>query len=184
VERMDGLIRDLLDFTLVRLGPGLPVTPQPENLALLCSRTVEEVEASHPGRRLRCEIAEPVHGEWDPKRISQMLVNLLTNALHHGDPHGEVTLTLTSTPTEVRLEVHNQGPAIPEARRATLFQPLTHAAQEPHAGVVRSSGLGLGLYIACQIATAHGGSVKVASTDAEGTTFTVRMPRHAVPPCG
>ncbi|MCM5680514.1 HAMP domain-containing histidine kinase [Schlegelella sp. S2-27] len=184
VDRMDGLIRDLLDFTLVRLGPGLPVTPQPENLALICARTVDEVEASHPGRRLRCRIAEPVHGEWDPKRISQMLVNLLTNALQHGDPHGEVTLALAATPTEVRLDVHNQGPAIPEARRATLFQPLTHAALDARAGVARSSGLGLGLYIACQIATAHGGSVKVASTDAEGTTFTVRMPRHAAPPCG
>jgi signal transduction histidine kinase len=178
VERMEGLIRDLLDFTLVRLGSGLPVTTEPENLALICTKTIEEVEAAHPGRRLRCKLAGPMQGAWDPKRISQMLVNLLTNALHHGDPNGEVSLTVRGTPTEVKLDVHNEGPAIPEARRATLFQPLSHTALDTRDGMSGSSGLGLGLYIACQIATAHGGSIEVKSTDAEGTTFTVRMPRR------
>jgi signal transduction histidine kinase len=178
VERMEGLIRDLLDFTLVRLGSGLPVTTKPENLALICTRTIEEVEAAHPGRRLRCKMAGPMQGEWDSKRVSQMLVNLLTNALHHGDPDGEVSLTVSGAPTEVKLDVHNEGPAIPEARRATLFQPLSHTALDTNDRMSQSSGLGLGLYIACQIATAHGGSIEVKSTDAEGTTFTVRMPRH------
>jgi signal transduction histidine kinase len=178
VERMEGLIRDLLDFTLVRLGPGLPVTTEPANLALICTRTIEEVEAAHPGRRLQCEIAGPMQGQWDPKRVSQMLVNLLTNALHHGDPNGEVSLTARGTQTQVQLDIHNAGPAIPEARRATLFQPLSHTALDARGGTSGSSGLGLGLYIACQIATAHGGSIEVTSTDAEGTTFTVRMPRH------
>jgi signal transduction histidine kinase len=179
VGRMDGLIRDLLDFTLVRLGPGLPVTREPANMAQICARTIEEVEASHPGRRLRCKTAGLAHGEWDPKRVSQMLINLLTNALHHGDPSGEVSLTLKGTQTEVRLDVHNEGPPIPEAQRATLFQPLAATALK-RSGASQSSGLGLGLYIANQIATAHGGSIEVKSTDAEGTTFTVRMPRHLV----
>lgn len=177
VARMDGLIRDLLDFTLVRLGPGLPVTSEPANMAQICARTIEEVEASHPGRRFRFKTAGLVHGEWDPKRVSQMLINLLTNALHHGEPSGEVSLTLTGTQTEVHLDVHNDGPAIPEAVRATLFQPLAATALKRR-GVSQSSGLGLGLYIAYQIATAHGGSIAVKSTDAEGTTFTVQMPRH------
>ncbi|MGJ7497182.1 sensor histidine kinase [Variovorax sp. RT4R15] len=177
VGRMDGLIRDLLDFTLVRLGPGLPVTSEPANMAQICARTIEEVEASHPGCRLRSSTAGLVHGEWDPKRVSQMLINLLINALHHGDPDGEVSVTLNGTQTEVQLDVHNEGPAIPEAQRAALFRPLASTALK-HGGVSQSSGLGLGLYIACQIATAHGGSIAVKSTDAEGTTFTIRMPRH------
>lgn len=177
VERMDGLIRDLLDFTLVRLGPGLPVTSEPANMAQICARTIEEVEASHPERRLRCKTTGLVHGEWDPKRVSQMLINLLTNALHHGDPDGEVSVTLKGTQTEVHLDVHNEGPAIPEAQRATLFRPLATTDMKRR-GVSQSSGLGLGLYIADQIAMAHGGSIEVKSTDAEGTTFTVRMPRH------
>ncbi|MFT3815596.1 MAG: HAMP domain-containing sensor histidine kinase [Acidovorax sp.] len=181
VERMDGLVRDLLDFTLVRLGPGLPVKTEPTNLAQICASTIEEVEASYPGRRLRCKIIGQMHGEWDPKRISQMLINLLTNALHHGDPNGEVTLTLKSDQTEVHLEVHNEGPAISEARRETLFQPLADTTRDrgdlSHSSS-QSSGLGLGLYIAYQIAMAHGGSIEVRSTDADGTTFIVRMPRH------
>jgi signal transduction histidine kinase len=178
VDRMDGLIRDLLDFTLARLGPGLPVKTEPANLALLSIRTVEEVEASHPGRRLHSRIAGPMHGEWDPKRVSQMLINLLTNALNHGDPNGEVTLTVKGTRTEVHLDVHNEGPAIPEERRSTLFQPLAHTALDTRGSLSQSSGLGLGLYIAHQIATAHGGSIEVKSTDAEGTSFSVRMPRQ------
>lgn len=182
VRRMDGLIRDLLDLTLVRLGHGLPVKTEPANLALLCIRTIEEVEASHPGRRLHSKIAGPMHGEWDPKRVSQMLINLFTNALHHGDPNGEVNVTLRGTRTEVHIDVHNEGPAIPEERRATLFQPLAHTALDTRGSLSQSSGLGLGLYIAHEIATAHGGSIEVKSTDAEGTIFSVRMPRHSAAP--
>jgi len=178
VYRMDGLIRDLLDFTLVRLGPGLPVQTEPANLDLLCTRTIEEVEASHPERRLHYNVAGQMNGEWDPKRVSQMLINLLTNALHHGDPNGEVAVKLRGTQTEVRIDVHNEGPAIPEAQRATLFRPLAHTVLNTRSGASESSGLGLGLYIAREIATAHGGSIEVKSTAAEGTTFTVRMPRH------
>jgi signal transduction histidine kinase len=182
VERMDGLIRDLLDFTLLRLGPGLPVNTEDVNLTQICVRAVQEVEASHPGRRLHCRIAGHVHGEWDPKRVSQMVINLLTNALHHGDPNGEVTFTFRGTQTEVHLDVHNEGPAIPEERSTTLFQPLAHVAPDTRGSLSQSSGLGLGLYIAHEIATAHGGSIEVKSTDAEGTNFTVHMPVRSAAP--
>lgn len=182
VDRMNGLISDLLDFTLLRLGPGLPVKAEPANLTLICAQAVQEVEASHPGRRLHSKFAGQMQGEWDQKRISQMLINLLTNALHHGDPNGEVTLTLKGTQSEVQLDVHNEGPAIAEARRATLFQPLAHTALDTRGSLSQSSGLGLGLYIASEIATAHGGSIELKSTEAEGTTFTVRMPRHSAAP--
>lgn len=177
VDRMEGLIRDLLDFTLVRLGPGLPVAPEPGDLTQVCVRTIEEVEAAHPGRQLRWETTGPTAGEWDPKRVAQMLVNLLTNALHHGDQGSEVSLKLRGTPTEVFLDIHNSGPAIPAARRETLFRPLADTAPR-RSSASQSSGLGLGLYIAHQIAMAHGGDIEVISTDSEGTTFTVRMPRQ------
>ncbi|MEJ7686944.1 MAG: HAMP domain-containing sensor histidine kinase [Variovorax sp.] len=182
VDRMDGLIRDLLDFTRARLGTGLSVRPAPASLGLLCTKIAEEVEASYPGRHVRCNISGDVDGEWDAMRVSQMLTNLLANALHHGDAEGDVTLTLTGNDAEVFLEVHNNGPAIPERTLATMFQPLNRAALDRRGGASESSGLGLGLYIASEIATAHKGSLQVRSTDADGTTFTARLPRHAAAP--
>jgi signal transduction histidine kinase len=177
VDRMNALIRDLLDFTLDRLGTGLPLTLERADIGLLCDRTAEEVETAHPGRRVTCKVAGDANSEFDSKRVSQMLVNLLTNALHHGAATGEVTVTVTGKPDEVVMAVHNDGPAIPQAVRKQLFIPLNRGALE-RAGASRSSGLGLGLYIALQIAKAHGGGIDVASTDADGTTFTVRLPRR------
>lgn len=181
VERMDELIRALLDFTLARMGNGLPVKPEPVQLGTLCSQVVEEMESSHPGRVVRWTSSGDLDGEWDPGRLSQLLVNLVSNALHHGDADGEVRVTLGGTEHEVWMDVHNSGPVLSEASRRRLFQPLNRPqAESGGAGEAQSSGLGLGLYIAAQIASAHRGTLGVSSTVADGTTFSVRLPRHAV----
>ena len=72
--------------------------------------------------------------------------------------------------------MHNDGPAIPEALRATLFDPFRRGAQE--GGAPGSSGLGLGLFISREIVLAHGGSLD-AQSDASGTTFRVTLPTVA-----
>jgi len=79
----------------------------------------------------------------------------------------------------VAVQVHNYGGSIPPETRGTLFEPLK---QSPRSGTDRhkgSSGLGLGLYIAKEIAVAHGGSIAVESTEQDGTSFVVRLPRNA-----
>lgn len=181
VERMDALIRELLDFTLARLGTGLPVRLEPTHLGVLCARLVEEVESSHPGRVVRWSASGDLDGDWDPGRLSQMLVNLVTNALHHGDATGEVLISLKGTDSDVFVDVHNSGPAMSKASRRRLFQPLNRTALDS-AGAERSSGLGLGLYIAAQIVFAHRGAIDAVSNAGEGTTFTVRLPRRSPPP--
>ncbi|TPG21397.1 sensor histidine kinase [Variovorax guangxiensis] len=179
VQRMDGLVRDLLDFTSVRLGTGLPVRPEVVDMAVLCLRTIDEVEAAHPERKILFTTAGELVGECDAGRLSQMLVNLVTNALHHGIADGEVRVTLNGEQQDfVTLEVQNFGPVIPDSVRAGMFQPLNRAMADRRGVPAGSSGLGLGLYIAHEIAIAHQGSLEVVSTEEAGTAFTARLPRH------
>lgn len=179
VQRMDGLVRDLLDFTSVRLGTGLPVRPEAVDMAVICLRTIDEVEAAHPERKMLFTKSGNFEGEWDAGRLSQMLVNLVTNALNHGIADGEVRVTLKGEQQDfVTLEVQNFGPVIPDSVRTGMFQPLNRAMADRRGVPAGSSGLGLGLYIAHEIAVAHHGSLEVVSTEEAGTAFTARLPRH------
>ena len=106
----------------------------------------------------------------DPDRIGQLLSNLLGNALSHGDPSGPVSVQAGIDDEDFVLSVANTGAPIPDSARAELFKPFSRLKP----GEVRE-GLGLGLYIASQIALAHGGRIDVASDETE-TRFTFRMP--------
>ena len=106
----------------------------------------------------------------DRARIGQLLSNLLANALTHGDPTSPVWVRAQCTDRMFELSVANKGPHIPPDTVARLFQPFARALHGPDRG-----GLGLGLYIASEIARSHGGSV-VATSSPEETRFTFRMP--------
>ncbi|WP_157991422.1 ATP-binding protein [Caldimonas tepidiphila] len=176
-DRIRQLVSDLLDLTLTRLGGSLPITLGPANLGQVCRQTLDELEAFHPDRQLQMDCAGELTGEWDVLRIGQLLSNLIANAIQHGDPSTPVTVSVQEQGDSVAVQVHNQGPVIaPEARRK-LFDPMTRPVTQHAEGREGSSGLGLGLYIVREIAVAHGGEIKVDSSEREGTTFTVRLPR-------
>jgi PAS domain S-box-containing protein len=176
-ERMARMIGELLDFTRGRLGGGIPVSPRPMNLLLLVRHVLEELEAGHPGRELRLEARGDFQGEWDPDRLAQVIGNLGKNALDYSPEGTPVRFTLRDEGGSVVLEVNNAGPPIPAERLATIFEPFRRFAKgSPHP----ASGLGLGLYIVEQIVRGHGGTASVRSSEEEGTTFTVRLPRYAV----
>ena len=179
VTRMEELINDLLDYAQTRLGSGLPLNIVHCNMTVLCGDVVEEIESAYPGRSVRSTLPPQCSAEGDPSRIKQMVSNLLSNAMHHGTDEGPVSLTVEAETEDVVIKIHNLGTPIPEALRATLFRPVYveryQQQGEPSHG---SSGLGLGLYIAHQIATAHGGDISLTSALDEGTTFTIRMPRQ------
>lgn len=175
-QRMTAMIEQLLDFTRVRSGGGIEIHAAPADLGALCGQAIEEVELARPECQLdRCLIGDPL-GTWDPDRLLQVLSNLIGNASQHGDPGGVVSIKVDGSERDhVTVSVHNLG-AIPESLLPHLFDAfrITRHRRE------RSRGLGLGLYIVSEIARAHGGSVAVESSQAAGTTFTVRLPRHAV----
>jgi PAS domain S-box-containing protein len=174
-ERMERMISELLDFTRGRLGGGIPISPRPTQLRHLCRHVLEELEAGHPGRQLRLKAQGDFQGEWDSDRLAQVLGNLGKNALQYSPEDTPVDFVLQDEGDSVSVEVHNAGAPIPADALSEVFEPFQRAVGEEHPG---TSGLGLGLFIVQQIVAAHGGTVAVRSTEAEGTTFTVRLPRR------
>lgn len=171
VARMSALIDDVMDFARGRLGggPSLNVVPQ-VNLEPLLTQVVDELRLSCSRRRIEADLAVPSPVDCDPSRLGQLVSNLLGNALTHGAEEVPVRLDATVAADVLVLAVSSGGAAIPAAAMDRLFQPFVR-------GQVRSNqeGLGLGLYIAFEIAKAHGGSLDAVSTDEE-TRFTLRMP--------
>jgi signal transduction histidine kinase len=168
--RMAGLIDDVMDFARGRLGGGISLTPVVDaSLEKTLEQVVAEAQAAWPDRAIRSELALGRPVACDGARVAQMFSNLLANALTHGDPAGPVWVRARSDDGGFELSVSNQGEAIPPETAARLFQPFSRASVRPG-----QQGLGLGLYIASEIARAHGGTLEVASSPEE-TRFTFRM---------
>ena len=177
-ERMAKIISELLDFTRARLGGGIPIHPQPIDLADVCAEVIAEVETAHPERTLRLHADGDARGAWDKERLAQVVSNLVGNAIQHGKSDGPIEVRLRAEGDLVTLSVHNEGPAIAPDLLPSVFDPFrSHPRESAH----RGEGLGLGLYICQEMVRAHGGDIAVQSSDATGTTFTVQLPRSATP---
>ena len=178
---MSRLITDLLEYTRSRLGAGIPVERSACDLGLVCEEAIESIRTSHPERLFKFEAEGDLNVEADAPRVQQVLSNLLNNAVQHGDRQAAVSLRVEGEHDAVVLKVSNAGPAIPAAALASIFEPLIQA---PGAGVAvpderSKTSLGLGLFIVREIVLGHGGTISVASTEAAGTMFTIRLPRAA-----
>ncbi|MEZ4241343.1 MAG: HAMP domain-containing sensor histidine kinase [Myxococcota bacterium] len=172
VRRMAGLLDVLIDFTHAWVGHGLAVSPEPVDLLAACRAVAEELGHAHPDAQVTVA-GEPVQGRWDPERLHQLLSNLAANAVHHGERGGPVTVTVGADDQVATVRIHNRGAPIPEALRAHLFEPF-----RVHDRRSRRQSLGLGLFIAREIAQAHSGTLVLAASDeARGTTFELRLPR-------
>lgn len=180
VSRCESMIHDLLDFTQARLGGQIPLQRGPANLHHIARQVATEMTLGHPDRPLEITAAGDGHGSWDAGRLTQVVMNLVGNALQHGERGSPVRVHTATGPSEALLEVSNQGTAIPPEELATLFEPLRRG--DLGAVTDRGGSIGLGLYITRQIVLAHGGDVSAGSTPEGRTTFTVRLPRH--PPSG
>ena len=137
---------------------------------------VLEMEAIYPSRDFYLDCADVILGEWDADRISQVISNLLGNAIQHGGATSTVTLSVKKVGNVVELAVHNDGAPIPNDAIPRLFDCLFQGHVTEQADVDQSTSLGLGLYIAREIVTAHGGLITVSSSVEGGTTFTARLP--------
>ena len=171
--RMKRMIDDLLDYTRTRLGDALPVTLVSQDIGRLCLYAVDEVGAGYPQAQIDVSLEGDLAGEWDGDRISQLMGNLLVNAIQHGS--GDIAVSVRGLDQDVHLSVRNAGGPIPKEALPTLFDPLTRTYSSPDKRGT-AAGIGLGLYICKRIAQAHGGHIDVAST-ADATTFKVTLPR-------
>jgi sigma-B regulation protein RsbU (phosphoserine phosphatase) len=170
VDRMAGLIDDVMDFARGRLGSGIDLHRAVGPLEPVLRQVVEELETAHPSRTITCEIDVPEPISFDPGRIGQLVSNLLANALTHGDPRSPVRLGAVTRDERLEVWVSNAGAPIPPKAMERLFQPFFRCE-------VRASqnGLGLGLHIASEIAKAHGGVLSATSDETE-TRFTLAIP--------
>ena len=179
-QRMDLMIQDLLDFTRSRLGTQLPMNPVPCDLEEIARQALDELAAFHPGTSIVFNPSGNLHGTWDCDRVMQLLSNLVDNAIRHCTGEEPVTVELHGKADEISISVHNVGQVIPPSEQKAIFDPLRRGMhqdpKQPPPG--STAGLGLGLYIAQQIATAHGGGIQLTSTAEQGTRFVATLPRR------
>lgn len=170
VRRMAGLIDNVLDLARARLGGGIVLKREAADLAPALIQVIAELRSALPGRAIDVSIALDRPVGCDRARIAQLFSNLLANALSHGAQGRSVAVSAAIDGDMLTLAVANQGDPIPAETRERLFQPFFRAP-----GRTDREGLGLGLYIASEIARAHNGRIDVSSTEEE-TRFTFTMP--------
>lgn len=169
-RRIAALIDDVTDFARGRMGGGISLNLRHEkNLDQLLQHSVDELRSIHPQRRIVTDFPRGLALFCDAPRLVQLLSNLLKNAIVHGDGSAPVWVNVKEANGIFELSVTNNGAAIPLEVQAQLFKPFWQSA--PSSG---GQGLGLGLFIASEIALSHGGTLEVASS-AAATTFTYRV---------
>ena len=168
VKRMAELIGNVTDFARGRLGAGVTLNLAAEPMEPMLRQVVAELQTTAPERVIETSLALTQPVRCDRARLGQLVSNLLSNALTYGAPDKPVRLEAATRDAQFELAVVNGGEPIPPAALESIFQPFTR-------GSFRPNQQGLGLYIAHEIAKAHGGTIDVKSTPAE-TRFTFRMP--------
>jgi signal transduction histidine kinase len=173
-RRMNRLVGDLLELTRTRMGDSIPISRATVDMAILVQEVVDEVSASYPTYRFEISTTGDLRGAWDGERLLQALINLVSNAVHHGVADRPITITAAGSDDEVAVTVHNEGAAIESDRMDHLFDAMKEI--QP-AGMRDRRHLGLGLYIVDKIVAAHAGRIDVQSSNGGGTTFSIHLPR-------
>jgi PAS domain S-box-containing protein len=174
-ERVGKLVDELTELTTLRRGK-LELRIEEFDLASSVENLVDELrpELERSGTELGLD-TEPTVGRWDRLRLEQVVTNLLTNAMRHGEGK-PIRVSVSGDATRARVVVEDRGPGIAREDQERVFEQFERAL-----GARRSSGLGLGLYIARRIVEAHGGGLLLRSAPGAGAAFTVELPRM-VPP--
>jgi len=168
-HRMTGLIENIMDFTRGRLGSGIVLNKQEEQIQSILDHAIEELKMIWPEREIQASFQLPETLFCDGKRMAQLFSNLLSNALSHGYQNDPVVVH-AQVEEDFILRIRNTGIPIPESMIATLFEPFERGTADQ-----KTEGLGLGLYISSEIARAHKGTIEVSS-DHAGTEFIFTMP--------
>lgn len=177
---MRGIIDDLLGFARVQLGSQIPIAARNGDLRQVCENALDDSRAVYPNCSFELHADRDLAGSFDSTRLHQLFTNLLLNAAQYRAKDSPVVLSVRSDADFFTARVHNFGTAIPEDSLESIFRPLTQLTKDVETDRRPKSSLGLGLFVAREIASAHGGSITVRSNATEGTEFTVRLPRKAL----
>ncbi|HET8538789.1 MAG TPA: ATP-binding protein [Anaeromyxobacter sp.] len=171
-HRLESLVAALLDVSRIQMGR-LELDVEEVDLTLVVTEAAAslEDEARQTGSVIAIR-GEPVRGYWDRLRISQVVTNLLANAVKYGAGK-PVEVEFGPADAGARLVVRDHGIGIEPADQPQIFERFERAVSSRNYG-----GLGLGLYIVKRIVEAHGGSISVRSTPGEGSAFAVELPQR------
>ncbi len=171
IESMNRLISDMVDVGRIQSGK-LSVDVQDCSLTALLGRVVDDLSqrAQAAGCAIECDLPSGVQGRWDEFRVEQIIINLLTNAFRYGAGK-PVTVTVSMEQARVQVQVQDRGVGIAEADHERIF----HRFERVRTNEVRE-GLGMGLFIARELARTLGGDLRVTSQLGEGATFVLELP--------
>ena len=170
--RMSRLVDDLL--LLARFDAGRPLDRRPVDLASLAAEAVQRARIVAPGRPVTLEAAEPVIVDGDEGRLTQVIDNLIGNAIKHTPPGSPVTVTVAGRAGEAELTVADRGPGMTAEQASRVFERFYRT---DGARTRASGGAGLGLAIATALAAAHGGEITVDTAPGHGAAFCLRLPQ-------
>jgi signal transduction histidine kinase len=173
--RMKSLLDDLTDFNRINLGMAIDVCRNDVDLAALFGDQLQRLRAIHPDRVLELKVVGDSRAAIDAERMQRLLENLVVNAMKYGRRDTPVVVFVEGDGADVRFEVRNAGDPIEPSLLHQIFDPLRRGP-EYKATYGADGSLGLGLYIAREIAKAHGGEIEARSENDE-TVFAVRVPR-------
>jgi signal transduction histidine kinase len=171
------MVDDLISYTRTHLGSGMPVAPKLVDVGEVCQSSIEDANATHPNTSFSFNSSGNMIGHFDSVRLQLLFTNLLVNAAQYGEKHRPVTLTTASSAEYVAVQVQNFGIPIAERDLTSVFKPLVQLTVDDESDARPKTSLGLGLFVAKEIAAAHGGTIVVTSDAENGTVFTVRLPR-------
>ncbi len=172
-DRLTELVTNLLDMSRIEAGT-LRVDLQPTQLEGLLRASADRLRTREPGRALQVDVPERLPLVLaDERRITQVLDNLLTNAVRYSAPETAITLAARSSKGHVEVAVADQGAGIPADKRDQVFEKFFRVDSSDTRGF---AGTGLGLAICRGIVNAHGGAIWVDSEEGRGSTFTFSLP--------
>jgi signal transduction histidine kinase/PAS domain-containing protein len=177
-DQMNRFVADLLDTTRIQAGK-LEITVSTEDILGLVREIIRALRVSWPDRRIDLQAPEcPLILTCDPDRISQVLTNLITNALKYSPGDLPIRVQVTAVGDRVRIAVSDQGPGLTEEQQVHIFDAFVQAEGIPLKGgaSMASGGLGLGLFICRAIIGQHGGEIGVESDGVSGSTFWFTLP--------
>jgi len=177
IDRVERMIRDLLDTNRIRANERLPLHLAEVDLAALAREVIQDLSPINYERFI-LKLEDGVRGIWDAEELRRALWNLAINAVKYGAADKPITITVKRSGAEAQISVHNYGSFIAPEDQASVFDSFTRTQDAQTKGQI---GWGLGLTLVRGSSEAHGGNVTLESSVARGTTFTIHLPLDARP---
>jgi signal transduction histidine kinase len=175
---MTAMVNDLLEYSRTQLGGKMPVARAAIDMGEIAQAAVQDARLANPECVFELELGTDLFGEFDAVRVQQVIMNLLANAAQYRQARTPVHVVLSGSDDSVSISVANEGVAIPPESLKTIFSAMVQLPVDGESASRPSTSMGLGLFVAREIAMAHEGSIDVTSTSKGGTAFVVTLPKH------